>query len=61
MHQHSVGTPVSGVFSFGPDPVAPYYMTATIQVPASGGMNGGLTHSIMFSDGALMRNMNVGN
>jgi prepilin-type N-terminal cleavage/methylation domain-containing protein len=55
------GTATDPVFSFGPDPIAPYYMTATIKVPASGGTAGGLTHSIVLSDGALMRNQNVGN
>jgi prepilin-type N-terminal cleavage/methylation domain-containing protein len=55
------GTATSPVFSFGPDPVAPYYMTATVDVPASDGVTGGLTHSIVLSDGALMRNLNVGN
>jgi hypothetical protein len=55
------GTTASPVFSWGPDPVAPYYMTATISVPASGGNHLGLTHSVVFSDGALMRNLNVGN
>jgi type II secretory pathway pseudopilin PulG len=55
------GTTENPVFSWGPDPVAPYYMTATIAVPASGGNALGLTHSIVFSDGALMRNLNVGN
>jgi hypothetical protein len=49
------------VFSFEPDSVAPYYMTATVQVPASAGTTGGLSHTITFSDGALMRNENVGN
>ena len=55
------GTPSDPVFTFAPDPAAPYYMTATIKVPASGGVSGGLTHSITLSDGALMRNENVGN
>jgi hypothetical protein len=55
------GTSTNPVFSWGPDPNAPYYMTATIQVPASGGNNIGLGHSLVFSDGALMRNLNVGN
>ncbi len=55
------GTSTDPVFSFAPDPEAPYYMTATVKVPASGGKNGGLTHTIVFSDGALMRNENVGN
>ena len=55
------GTTTDPVFSFGPDPVAPYYMTATIKVPASGGAYGGLTHTIVLSNGALMRNLNVGN
>ena len=55
------GTPDSPVFSWGPDPNAPYYMTATVAVPASGGNKLGLTHSIVFSDGALMRNLNIGN
>jgi prepilin-type N-terminal cleavage/methylation domain-containing protein len=51
------------VFSWGPDPSAPYYMTATIGVPASGGSTGlgGLYHTIWFSSGALMRNLNVAN
>jgi type II secretory pathway pseudopilin PulG len=55
------GTTTDPVFSFGPDAVAPYYMTATIKVPASDGKAGSLTHQIVFSDGALMRNENVGN
>jgi type II secretory pathway pseudopilin PulG len=53
------GTPV---FSWGPDPSAPYYMTATVAVPANGGTTPtGLTHSIWLSDGALMRNLNIAN
>ncbi len=55
------GTTSNPVFSFAPSPVAPYYMTATAQVPASGGSSNGLAHSMTFSDGALMRNLNVGN
>ena len=60
------GTIGSPVFSWGPSPIAPYYMTATINVPANDGASGGstgtgLTHSIVFSDGALMRNLNVQN
>jgi prepilin-type N-terminal cleavage/methylation domain-containing protein len=55
------GTSSDPIFSFAPDPVAPYYMTATVKVPASDAVPGGLTHSITFSDGALMRNQNVGN
>lgn len=55
------GSYASPVFTWGPDPNAPYYMTATIQVPASNGSYLGLTHSITLSDGALMRNLNVGN
>jgi|GEM_PF-5489632 len=55
------GTTSSPVFTWGPDPVAPYYMTASVTVPASDGANGGLSHSIVLSDGALMRNLNVGN
>ncbi len=55
------GTSGSPVFTWGPDPNAPYYMTGTIQVPSSGGNTIGLTHSITLSDGALMRNLNVGN
>lgn len=55
------GSFASPVFTWGPDPNAPYYMSATIQVPASNGNRVGLTHSITLSDGALMRNLNVGN
>jgi type II secretory pathway pseudopilin PulG len=55
------GTATSPVFTWGPDPNAPYYMTATIDVPASGGSKIGLNHTIVLSDGALMRNLNVGN
>jgi prepilin-type N-terminal cleavage/methylation domain-containing protein len=54
------GTAVDPVFTFSPDPINPYYLTATIKVPASGATNGGLTHSIVFSDGVLMRNQNIG-
>ena len=49
------------VFTFYPSGIAPYYMTATIDAPASGGAARGLTNTIVFSDGALMRNLNVGN
>jgi prepilin-type N-terminal cleavage/methylation domain-containing protein len=56
------GTASDPVFSLGPDgAIAPYYMTATLKVPASGGTTSSLNHPIVFSDGALMRNMNVGN
>ncbi|HWF49100.1 MAG TPA: prepilin-type N-terminal cleavage/methylation domain-containing protein [Solirubrobacteraceae bacterium] len=55
------GTIADPVFTLYPNSVAPYYMTATIKVPASGGASGGLTSSVVFSDGALMRNLNVGN
>jgi prepilin-type N-terminal cleavage/methylation domain-containing protein len=55
------GTSSDPVFSFTPDPISPYYMAATIKVPASDGMAGGQNHSIVFSNGTLMRNQNVGN
>ena len=60
------GTVGNPVFSWGPSPIAPYYMTATINVPANDGLSGGsggtgIHHSIVFSDGALMRNLNVQN
>jgi Tfp pilus assembly protein PilW len=55
------GTTASPVFTLYPTSVSPYYMTATLSVPASGGAAGGLTTSVVFSDGALMRNLNVDN
>jgi prepilin-type N-terminal cleavage/methylation domain-containing protein len=59
------GTTTNPVFTWAPSPIAPYYMTATIDVPAADGRNTslgmGLTHSIAISDGALMRNLNVQN
>ena len=55
------GTITNPVFSWGPDPNAPYYMTATVVVPASDGKAVGMKHPIVFSDGALMRNLNVEN
>ncbi len=56
------GNSTNYVFSFGPDPNAPYYMTATLWVPSSGGSStSGLTHKIVLSDGTLMRNLNVAN
>jgi type II secretory pathway pseudopilin PulG len=57
----SNGTTASPVFTLYPNSISPYYMTATISVPASGGAAGGLTTTVVFSDGALMRNLNVGN
>jgi hypothetical protein len=55
------GTTSDPVFSWGPDPSAPYYMTATVDVPSSDGQQfSGLNHALVFSDGALMRNLNVG-
>jgi type II secretory pathway pseudopilin PulG len=58
---NQTSTPQTPVFSWGPDLNAPYYMTATIDVPSGNGAYGGLNHGIVFSDGALMRNLNVGN
>jgi type II secretory pathway pseudopilin PulG len=59
------GTSTNPVFSWGPSPIAPYYMTATIDVPADAGTTTadglGLDHTIVISDGALMRNENVQN
>jgi prepilin-type N-terminal cleavage/methylation domain-containing protein len=55
------GTSASPVFTLYPNSVSPYYMTATIDVPASGGTTGGHTSTVVFSDGALMRNLNIGN
>jgi prepilin-type N-terminal cleavage/methylation domain-containing protein len=58
------GTTGAPVFAFGPDPNTPYaddYMTATLQVPSSGGQAYGLTHPIVLSDGTLMRNLNAAN
>lgn len=55
------GTTTDPVFTFNSDPVAPSYMTATVKTPASGGTSSSLNHAIVFSDGALMRNQNVGN
>jgi prepilin-type N-terminal cleavage/methylation domain-containing protein len=59
------GTATNPVFSWGPSPIAPYYMTATIDVPASDGgttKDGlGFSHTIVISDGALMRNENIQN
>jgi type II secretory pathway pseudopilin PulG len=55
------GTATDPVFSFSPDPIAPDFVTLTVKVPASGGHHLGLTNSIVFSDGVLMRNEYVGN
>ena len=56
------GTSSNPVFTWGTDPNAPDYMTATISVSASNGAtNSRFNHTITFSDGALMRNLNVGN
>ncbi len=59
------GTITSPVFSWSPDSIAPYYMTATIDVPAANGsttkLGLGLSNTVVFSDGALMRNENVQN
>jgi Tfp pilus assembly protein PilX len=60
--QNSSGSSPVPVFTWGPDPNAPYYMTATIRLPASGGVaKPGLNHSLVFSDGTLMRNLNIAN
>jgi Tfp pilus assembly protein PilW len=57
------GTVANPVFTFAPDSIAPYYMTASVDVPSNNGdglaSTGG--HTIVLSDGALMRNENVGN
>jgi type II secretory pathway pseudopilin PulG len=54
------GTLTDPVFAFTPNAVSPTYVTATVKVPASGGTNGGLTHSIVLNDGVLLRNQTVG-
>jgi type II secretory pathway pseudopilin PulG len=54
------GTLGDPVFTFAPDAFSPTYATATLKVPASGGVNGGLTHSIVLSNGVLLRNQTVG-
>ncbi len=54
------GTLTDPVFAFAPDAISPTYVTATIKVSASGGANTGLTHSIVLSDGVLLRNQTVG-
>lgn len=56
------GTASNPVFSWAPNAVAPDYVTATVEVPASDAQTGSeLTHTIEFSDGALMRNEYVEN
>lgn len=56
------GTGSDPVFSWAPNPTSPYYMTATVDVPSSDGQAYlGLRHEIVFSDGTLMRNLDVGN
>jgi prepilin-type N-terminal cleavage/methylation domain-containing protein len=55
------GTLADPVFAFTPNGFSPTYVTATLKVPASGGTNGGLTHSIALSDGVLLRNQAVSN
>ena len=59
--QNYSSSPNVPVFTWGPDANAPYYMTATIQVPSSDGSAVGLTHALVFSDGTLMRNLNIAN
>jgi len=60
------GTSADPVFTLGPSADAPYYMTATLKIPASGGTSAqssgspGLQHQLVFTDGALMRILNVG-
>jgi type II secretory pathway pseudopilin PulG len=56
--QQPTSTPV---FTWAPTASAPYYMQETVDVPSSDGQYYGLKHSIVLSDGALMRNLNVGN
>jgi prepilin-type N-terminal cleavage/methylation domain-containing protein len=55
------GTSTDPVFSWAPSSIAPYYMTATIKVPASAGRHYGLSNQVVFSDGALMQNLNIDN
>jgi hypothetical protein len=54
------GTASNPVFTFAPDPIAPDYVTVTVNVPANGGHRLGLTKAIVISDGVLMRNLYVG-
>ena len=60
------GTSTDPVFTLGPSAASPNYMTATFKVPATGGTTAQsaghvtLNHQIVFTDGALMRSVNVG-
>jgi type II secretory pathway pseudopilin PulG len=54
------GTLADPVFTYSPNDIYPTYVTATAKVPASGGTNSSYAHSIVLSDGVLLRGLLVG-
>jgi type II secretory pathway pseudopilin PulG len=54
------GTSTDPVFSYTPSAITPTYVEAQVKVPARGQLSNGLTHTITFDDGTLLRNEAIG-
>ena len=55
------GTNADPVFTYSPDALNPNYVALRIELPSSGNLTAsqGLTHKIVFEDGAFLRNQSV--
>lgn len=55
------GTSSDPVFTYSPDPLDPNYVQLRIELPASGNLKAsqGLSHTIVFQDGAFLRNQSL--
>jgi hypothetical protein len=55
------GTLANPVFSFTPDAIAPRYVDARVELPASGEQSGttALTHTVVLNSGTYLRNLDV--
>jgi prepilin-type N-terminal cleavage/methylation domain-containing protein len=54
------GTSTDPVFNYTPSPITPTYVEAQVKVPARGTRASGLSHTITFDDGTLLRNEAIG-
>ena len=55
------GTTTDPVFTYSPDSLSPNYAQLRVELPSSGNLpsSAGLTHTIVFQDGAFLRNQSV--
>jgi prepilin-type N-terminal cleavage/methylation domain-containing protein len=54
------GTATDPVFSYTPNTISPKFIGAKVKLPARRTLSEGLNHSIVFQQGAYLRNLNLG-